>query len=95
MTSHMQVRDMETALDAKRAVCDRLERQLQLSANQLQRQHDVEQRCSDAQRRLRCAETTIQGLQADMQVRPLQLCVQNMVQAFVMMLTCFKALPTL
>ena len=70
-TSHMQVQDMETALEAKRAVCDRLERQLQLSANQLQRQHDVEERCSDAQRRLRCAETTIQGLQADMQVRPL------------------------
>ena len=60
--------ELEASLDAKRAVCDRLERQLQLSANQMQRQHDVEERCSEAQRRLRLAETTVQQLQADLQV---------------------------
>ena len=64
----LQVWELEAALDAKSAVCDRLDRQLQLSANQLQRQHEVEDRCSEAQRRLQSAETTIQDLQADMQV---------------------------
>ena len=60
-------------MEAKRAICDRLERQLQLSANQLQRQHDVEERRSEAQRRLRCAQTTIQDLQAELQVATLPL----------------------
>jgi len=63
-----QVWELEASLDAKKAVCDRLERQLQLSANQLQRQHEVEERYSEAQRRLRFAETSIQDLQADVQV---------------------------
>ena len=60
--------ELEASLDAKRAVCDRLERQLQLSANQMQRQHDVGEWCSEAQRRLRLAESTVQQLQADLQV---------------------------
>ncbi len=71
----LQVWELEAALDAKRAVCDRLDRQLQLSANQLQlsanqlqRQHNVEERYTEAQRRLRLAEATIQDLQADVQV---------------------------
>lgn len=64
----MQVWELEASLDAKKAVCDRLERQLQLSANQMQRQHDVEERYSEAQRRLRSAESNIQQLQAELQV---------------------------
>ena len=64
----LQVWELEAALDAKRAVCDRLDRQLQLSAKQLQRQHNVEERYTEAQRRLRLAEATIQDLQADVQV---------------------------
>ncbi|DBA94296.1 hypothetical protein WJX77_005306 [Trebouxia sp. C0004] len=64
-----KVWEMEAALDAKRAVCNRQERQLQLSANQLQRQHNVEERYTEAQRRLRVAETTVQHLQAIVQAR--------------------------
>ena len=64
----LQVWELEASLDAKKAVCDRLERQLQLSANQMQRQHDAEERYSEAQRRLRSAESSIQELQAELQV---------------------------
>ncbi|KAL0047798.1 hypothetical protein WJX82_000192 [Trebouxia sp. C0006] len=64
-----KVLEVQAALEAKKAVCDRLERQLQLSANQLQRQHNVEARYNEAQHRLRSAETTIQGLQANVQAR--------------------------
>ncbi len=67
-TLALQVWELQTALEAKRAVCDRLERQLQLSANQLQRQRNVEERYNEAQCRLHSAETTIQGLQANVQV---------------------------
>lgn len=65
----VQVWELEASLDAKKAVCDRLERQLQLSANQMQRQHDVEERYGEAQRRLRSAESSVQDLQAELQVR--------------------------
>ena len=64
----LQVWELEASLDAKKAVCDRLERQLQLSANQMQRQHDVEEWYSEAQRRLRSAESSIQELQVELQV---------------------------
>lgn len=64
----LQVWELEASLDAKKAVCDRLERQLQLSANQMQRQHDVEDRYTEAQRKLRSAESSIQELQAELQV---------------------------
>ena len=64
----LQVWELEASLDAKKAVCDRLERQLQLSANQNQRQHDIEERYDEGQRRLRSAETTVQELQAELQV---------------------------
>ena len=64
----LQVWELEASLDAKKAVCDRLERQLQLSANQMQRQHDVEERYSEAQRKLRSAESSIQELQVELQV---------------------------
>ena len=64
----LQVWELEASLDAKKAVCDRLERQLQLSANQMQRQHDVEGRYGEAQSRLRSAELSIQELQAELQV---------------------------
>ena len=67
-TLALQVWEIQTALEAKKAVCDRLERQLQLSANQMQRQRNVEARYNEAQHRLRTAETTIQGLQANVQV---------------------------
>ena len=67
-TLALQVRELQTALEAKRAACDRQERQLQLSANQRQRQHNVEEQYNEAQRRLRSAETTIQDLQANVQV---------------------------
>ena len=67
-TLPLQVRELQTALEAKRAACDRQERQLQLSANQRQRQHNVEEQYNEALRRLRSAETTIQGLQANVQV---------------------------
>ena len=67
-TLALQVWELQAALEAKRAACNRLERQLQLSANQLQRQHNVEARYNEAQHRLRSAETTIQGLQANVQV---------------------------
>ena len=70
----MQVWELEASLDAKKAVCDRLERQLQLSANQMQRQHDVEERYGEAQRRLRSAESSIQELQTELQV---SYCSQN------------------
>jgi hypothetical protein len=68
ITLALQVWEMQTALEAKKAVCDRLERQLQLSANQMQRQRNVEARYTEAQHRLRSAETTIHGLQANVQV---------------------------
>ncbi len=64
----LQVLQLQAALETKGAVCDRLERQLQLSATQLQRQRNVEARYNEAQHRLRSAETTIQGLQANVQV---------------------------
>ena len=55
-------------------MCDRLERQLQLSATQMQRQHDAVDRYEDSQRRLHIAETTVQQLQADLQVSFVLLC---------------------
>jgi len=67
-TLGLQVLEVQAALEAKKAVCDRLERQLQLSANQMQRQRNVEARYTEAQHRLRSAETTIHGLQANVQV---------------------------
>lgn len=75
----LQVWELEASLDAKKAVCDRLERQLQLSANQMQRQHDVEERYSEAQRRLRSAESNIQELQAELQVSLLHVTINQQI----------------
>lgn len=72
-----QVWELEASLDAKRAVCDRLERQLQLSANQMQRQHGVEERYSEAQRRWRSAESNIQQLQAELKVSLLHVTINQ------------------
>lgn len=77
----MQVWELEASLDAKKAVCDRLERQLQLSANQMQRQHDAEERYGEAQRRLRSAESSIQELQAELQVRLLPVKITSSTKA--------------
>ena len=41
---------------------------MQLSANQMQRQHDVEERYIEAQRKWRSAEKNVQELQTELQV---------------------------
>ena len=86
-----QVWQLEAALEAQRAVCDRQERQLQLNANQLQRHHNADERYGEAQRRLRTAEVTIQNLQAEMQVGFLLYCCDCNVNSGSQIQTCLKA----